>query len=93
MSAALHTTHLARRLAASSAWSTPARAVTGRTPPSRRASSIIRRAEGEAVPAAVADAAPATPAPVSEADVPLAAKLDIRVGRILEVEVHPDADG
>ena len=97
MSTALRATCLARRLAAcptTAAWSAP-RAAAAALPPARR--SVSARAEGGESPAGVvADAAtaPAPPAPASDdADVPLSAKLDIRVGVILEVEVHPDADG
>ena len=45
--------------------------------------------EAAAAPAAAAPAADASPAD----DGPAFLKLDVRVGKILSVEVHPDADG
>ena len=54
-------------------------------PASREPSTVVRSAE---VDAPTADAA----APAA-AEAPEITKLDIRVGKILSIEVHPDADG
>ena len=58
---------------------------TMQCPSSSTPSTVARSAEVDA-PAADA-AAPAA------ADAPEITKLDIRVGKILSIEVHPDADG
>lgn len=50
-------------------------------------STVARSAEVDA-PATEAAAAPA-----AAAEAPEVTKLDIRVGKILSIEVHPDADG
>ena len=53
----------------------------------------------DSVPSTVARSAevdaPATEAaaPTAPAEAPEVTKLDIRVGKILSIEVHPDADG
>jgi tRNA-binding EMAP/Myf-like protein len=57
----------------------------------RRACVGAADGEGAAAPAAVAATLPAAATPAEDA--PAVTKLDIRVGRVLEVAVHPDADG
>ena len=56
------------------------------------ASSVARSAEVDAAPTADA-AAEAPAAAAAAAEAPEITKLDIRVGKILSIEVHPDADG
>jgi len=67
----------------------PARALHRLPTPVRAMSDAAPPTEAAAAPAAAAPAADASPAD----DGPAFLKLDVRVGKILSVEVHPDADG
>jgi aminoacyl tRNA synthase complex-interacting multifunctional protein 1 len=90
--AAARAAHLAGALARPSraAAGAPLAAPSALPQPRRRRAAA---ASADAAPAAAAAApAPAPAPPADAADAADASKLDIRVGRVLSVEVHPEAD-
>lgn len=62
-------------------------------PAASSAPSTVARSADVDAPATADAAAPAPVAPAAAVEAPEITKLDIRVGKILSIEVHPDADG
>ena len=74
-----------QRRSSSSSVFVPRRTVMSEHSSAPAPSTVVKSAE--------VDAAPTADAPAAAAEAPEITKLDIRVGKILSIEVHPDADG